>query len=71
MRAGETTLRHLLAPIGDALNNPITTEIVIQKPAEIGVEQDGKWSWHDVPEFTFQRLDAISLLAGSLLSKGF
>lgn len=71
MRAGETTLRHLLAPIGDALNNPITTEIVIQKPAEIGVEQDGKWSWHHVPEFTFQRLDAISLLAGSLLSKDF
>ena len=28
MRNGETTLRHLLAPIQDVLDDPVTTEIV-------------------------------------------
>ena len=41
MRNGETTLRHLLAPIQDLLDDPETTEIVVQRPGEVGIEQDG------------------------------
>ncbi len=47
------------------------TEIVIQRPEEIGIERAGKWLWRHVPEFTLGRLDAIGILAGSLLSKRF
>jgi type IV secretion system protein VirB11 len=68
---GEKTLRHLLAPIQDVLDDPPVTEIVIQRPKEIGIERGGKWEWREVSEFTLGRLDAIGILAGSLLSKRF
>jgi len=71
MRNGETTLRHLLAPVQDVLDDPATTEIVVQRPGEVGIERHGQWSWRTVEAFDFQRLDAIGLLAGSLLSKPF
>ena len=71
MRNGETTLRHLLAPVQDVLDDPATTEIVVQRPSEVGIEQYGQWSWRRVEAFDFWRLDAIGLLAGSLLSKPF
>ena len=71
MRNGETTLRHLLAPIQDVLDDPATTELVVQRPGEVGIEQHGQWCWRSVEAFDFQRLDAIGLLAGSLLSKPF
>ena len=71
MRNGEATLRHLLAPIQDVLDDPATTELVVQRPGEVGIEQHGEWSWRKVEAFDFQRLDAIGLLAGSLLSKPF
>jgi type IV secretion system protein VirB11 len=71
IRPGETTLRHLLTPVQDVLDNPATTEIVVQRSGEVGIEQHGHWSWRDVEVFDFQRLDAIGLLAGSLLSKPF
>jgi len=71
MRNGETTLRHLLAPVQDVLDDPATTEIVVQRPSEVGIEQYGQWSWRRVQAFDFRRLDAIGLLAGSLLSKPF
>jgi len=72
MRIGETTLRHLLRPIQDLLDDPSVTEIVIQKPREVGFEKAGSWFWRDdVPELDIWRLDAIGILAGSLLSKRF
>ncbi len=71
MRNGEATLRHLLAPIRDVLDDPATTEVVVQRPGEVGVEQYGGWSWRTVEMLDFRRLDAIGLLAGSLLAKPF
>jgi type IV secretion system protein VirB11 len=71
VRNGETTLRHLLTPVHDVLADPATTEVVVQRPSEVGIEQHGEWSWRCVEAFDFQRLDAIGLLAGSLLSKPF
>jgi type IV secretion system protein VirB11 len=71
MRNGEATLRHLLVPIQGVLDDPATTEVVVQRPGEVGIEQHGEWSWRNVEAFDFQRLDAIGLLAGSLLSKPF
>jgi hypothetical protein len=48
MRNGETTLRHLLAPVQDVLDDPATTEVVVQRPGEVGIEQYGEWSWRHV-----------------------
>src|SRR5215831_10005002 len=71
MRGGAATLNHLLEPIAHHLRDPRTTEVVIQKEHEVGVEQDGKWSWHHVPSFTERRLDAMGIVASQLLSKPF
>lgn len=68
---GERTLRHLLSPINDTLNDPSVTEIVTQRPCEVGIERGGRWEWIDVPAFDLERLDAIGILAGGLLAKRF
>jgi hypothetical protein len=64
---GETTLRHLLAPIADALADAAVTEIVVQRPCEVGIERDGKWSWCQVADFDFARLDAIGCSTSTTL----
>lgn len=70
-RRGEVTLRHLLSPIDDLLEDPNMVEIVIQKEREVGFERGGKWEWRVVEEFDYRRLDAIGLLSGGLMSKNF
>lgn len=70
IRNGENTLRHLLGPIQGMLEDASVTEVVCQQPREVGVERNGKWTWHNV-DLDFMRLDAIGILAGSLLSKPF
>ena len=69
MRHGEATLRHLLAPIQDLLGDPDVTEIVVNRPGEIGAERGGEWLWRDEAAFDVQRLDAIALLAGRMTSR--
>lgn len=71
MRNGERTLRHLLSGIQPMLDDPSVTEIVCNRPSEVGIERNGRWEWLDLPALTFDRLDAIGLLASSLLSKQF
>ena len=39
-------LRHLLTPFQPFLANPETTEVVVNRPGEIGVESAGVWSWY-------------------------
>ncbi len=66
IRAGERTLRLLLAPIAGFLADDRTTEIVINQPGVCGLEQHGRWTWHDVPELDYQRLDAIATLSAAM-----
>jgi type IV secretion system protein VirB11 len=66
MRAGESTLRLLLAPIAGHLADPKATDIVINRPGEIGVERHGDWSWYDIADMTYARLDAIATLSAAL-----
>lgn len=68
---GETILTHMLRPIQHEQDDPEVTEIVCQRPGEVGIERAGKWSWREVPEFDARRLDAIGIVAGFLLSKSF
>lgn len=71
MRRGETTLRHLLQPIQHWLDDKTVTEVVCQRPGEVGIERAGKWTWIDVREFDCNTLDAIGILGASLLGKTF
>lgn len=66
-RPGERTLRLLLAPLEEFLADPAVTEIVVNRPGEVGVERHGSgWRWHAVPELAFDRLDAIATLGAAL-----
>lgn len=65
-RPGEATLRLLLAPIAGALSDSAATEIVVNRPGEVGIERGGAWTWQAVPTLSFERLDAIATLCAAL-----
>ncbi|WP_239479506.1 P-type DNA transfer ATPase VirB11 [Lichenicola cladoniae] len=69
MRRGERTLRLLLAPIAADLADDAVTEVVINRPGEVGIERRGGWTWRDVPELTFDRLDGIAVLCAAMSSQ--
>ena len=69
MRPGEQTLRHMLAPFTPFLADPVVREVVVNRPGEIGVETDRGWTWQAAPELTFDRLDALTILAGFQTSR--
>jgi type IV secretion system protein VirB11 len=60
---GERALRLMLKPIQHVLDDSGVTEIVINRPHEVGVEKEGKWHWLEVGEYDFDRLDAIAITA--------
>ena len=64
--AGARTLRLLLAPIAPLLADPHVTEVVINRPGEVGCERRGEWTWAEAPELTYPRLDALATLAAAL-----
>lgn len=68
-RRGERTLRLMSAPISGFLADGDTTEVVINRPGEVGVERRGRWTWHDVPELDFDRLDGIATLAAAMMKQ--
>lgn len=68
-RAGESTLRLMLAPLQAWLDDADVTEIVVNRLGEVGVEKGSAWTWHDVPALGFDRLDGIATLAAALSSQ--
>lgn len=67
---GELPLREFLKPIADRLADPGTKEIVVNQAGLVGIETD-RWEWIEVPEFTYDRLDQISILAAYLAGEEF
>ena len=68
-RAGEQTLRLLIEPIQEWLNDPQVTEVCINRPGEAWVEQHGAWQQHDVTALDFRALDAIATLAAAMTNQ--
>ena len=65
----DKAMRFLQAPIQRELDDPSVREIVINRPAEIGVERGSGWTWRDVPEFSFRWLDALALRAARMTNR--
>ena len=57
------TLHHLIEPFDPFLADSATTEIVVNECGWMGVEAGGIWSWVQDDRLTFNRLDAIGILA--------
>lgn len=66
---GRSSLMAFLAPIQGVLRDPKTTEVVVNRPGEVGVQQNGQWFWMAAPDLTAERLDAIGILAGFAMGK--
>ncbi|WP_312405794.1 P-type DNA transfer ATPase VirB11 [Brevundimonas sp.] len=48
---GDTAvLEHYLAPLQPLLASTGVSELVVNRPGEIGIERNGLWSWHEAPE---------------------
>ncbi|MFA4834431.1 MAG: P-type DNA transfer ATPase VirB11, partial [Patescibacteria group bacterium] len=45
-------LDHYLAPLRPFLEPDAVTEVVVNRPGEVGVEAAGQWCWHEVPDLT-------------------
>ena len=58
-------LRHALAPVQPLLEPDDVTEVVINRPGEIGVERKGGWQWHDVPAMDAALLRQLAVSAAS------
>ncbi len=68
-RAGEQTLRQLIEPIQAWLDNPHVTEVCINRPGEVSVEQRGAWRRHPMLSLDIGVLDAIATLAGAMTNQ--
>ncbi len=52
MTRDSAVLTHYLAPLQAALAPPDVTELVVNRPGELGLERTGGWEWRSVPELT-------------------
>ena len=52
MNADSSVLVHYLQPIQRLLEPADVTELVINRPGEVGVEGPGGWRWHELPDLT-------------------
>lgn len=48
-----------IAPLRVHLDQPDVTELVINRPGEVGIERLGGWSWEQVPELDLDWLETI------------
>ena len=58
-------LDHYLAPIRPFLAPDDVTELVINRPGEVGVEHAEGWRWHDAPILTDAWLQTLAVAAAA------
>ena len=56
-----SVLDHYLAPLRPFLEPDDVTEVVINRPGEVGVEAAGQWGWHEVPELSEAWLRTLAM----------
>lgn len=65
MAEGRRVLEHHLAPLRGLMEPADVTELVVNRPGEAGVERGGAWTWHEVPELTFDWLMTLARSAAA------
>lgn len=61
-------LDHYLAPLRSFLEPEGVTEVVVNRPCEVGVETAGVWSWHEAPRLTEPWLRTLAV-AGAAFTR--
>lgn len=54
-------LARLEEPFRQYLADERTTDVVVNRPGEVGVKAAGSWQWFDEPWLTYERLDGLSI----------
>jgi type IV secretion system protein VirB11 len=63
---GDTAvLDHYLTPLRSLLEPDDVTELVVNRPGEVGVERSGRWVWRDVPELSEPWLRTLAVAAAA------
>jgi type IV secretion system protein VirB11 len=65
MTGATAVLDHYLAPLRPHLDAPGVTELVINGPGELAVEQAGAWRWVTAPELTAAWLHPLAVAAAA------
>jgi len=68
---GHKYLKHALAPLEAALNDPYVTDICVNRPGEVMIRRAGRWETLAVPRYDFDTLDAITIVVGQLTGREF
>ena len=58
-------LDHYLAPLRPFLEPDAVTEVVVNRPGEVGVEAAGQWGWQEVPELSEAWLRTLAIAAAA------
>lgn len=58
-------LTHYLAPLQELLDQEGVTEVVVNRPGEVGVETREGWRWLDLPALTFSHLCTLATAAAA------
>lgn len=65
MAQDTSVLTHYLAPLQRRLEPEDVTELVVNRPGELGVERQGGWQWHKAPELTAEWLSTLARAAAA------
>lgn len=63
---GDTAvLDHYLTPLRPLLEPDDVTELVVNRPGEVGIERSGRWVWRDVPQLSEPWLRTLAVAAAA------
>ena len=69
MAQDTAVLTHYLAPLEACLAEPGVTEVVVNRPGEIGIEGEGGWSWRAEPKLTETWLATLAKAAAAFTTQ--
>jgi type IV secretion system protein VirB11 len=69
MAQDSSILLHYLAPLQQRLEPDDVTELVVNRPGEIGIERAGGWEWHDAPDLTETWLATLAKAAAAFTAQ--
>ena len=69
MRQDASVLDHYLTPLAVHLAPADVTELVVNRPGEVGVEQGGVWRWIDMPQLDEAWLWTLAVAAAAYTSQ--
>lgn len=69
MAQDHAVLLHYLAPLQVCLEPDDVTELVVNRPGELGLERAGGWEWRDAPELTETWLATLARAAAAYTSQ--